>query len=187
MAEVYYEKDTTFNFNTPEAKIAKEVAIQFVNKRTGKIMKNSALKRETEVMLLRVAEIEPKQGEHLKNLVNSINLTEENGYRTFLRLSDEIFNGQICWGRIVTFFLYTALSLEHLKKSGKDTFNDKIALWLGICIARQSHWIKESGGWQAFVTTMGGPKELQETLFNGLFNVTLGLGTIAAALYIQGR
>jgi len=34
---------------------------------------------------------------------------------------------------------------------------------------------------------MGGPKELQETLFNGLFNVTLGLGTIAAALYIQGR
>lgn len=40
---------------------------------------------------------------------------------------------------------------------------------------------------EGFVTTMGGPKEIQERVTNGIVNLTLGLGTIAAVLYIQGR
>ena len=32
-----------------------------------------------------------------------------------------------------------------------------------------------------------GTEDIQEQFTNGLFNVTLGIGTLAAALYIQSR
>jgi hypothetical protein len=34
---------------------------------------------------------------------------------------------------------------------------------------------------------MGGAREIHDSFFNGLLNMTMGLGTLAAALYITGR
>lgn len=147
MAEVINE--STFNFNTPEAKITKEVSQQFVASHTGKIMKQSSLRKETRILLARVADMEQKQqSEFLRNLVNSTNLTEENGLKTFLRVSELLFDNQVNWGRILALYLYAALLLEKLKKNGNDSFSDKIALWLSICVSRQSAWICDVGnGW----------------------------------------
>jgi len=139
------ENNPSFNFNTPEAKVAEEVAQQFVAKRSGRILINA--RRETEIMLLRVSELEPKQADQLLTLVKSLNISEENCLASFTRLSEQIFNKDICWGRIVTFFLFTALLMEHLKSSGKDTYNEKIGQCLGVCIARKTTWIRQSGGW----------------------------------------
>jgi len=183
------ENELSLNFNTEEAKIAKEVAVQFVAKRTGKTLKNTTLRRESEIMIMLVNELEPKQGKSLSNLAKNMNDTfnEDNGLNKLLHLSDQVFENQVNWGRIVTLFLFTGILIDNLKKTGKDTYNDKIALWLGICIAKQSNWIRENGnGWQGFIRTLGGAREMQESFFNGLFNITLGLGTVAAALYIQG-
>ncbi|XP_066925475.1 bcl-2-like protein 1 [Clytia hemisphaerica] len=180
-----FNEQFAVNFNTEEAKIAKEVAQQFVVKLSGGLLKTT--RRETEVMLKLVADANPQQVEQLSNLVSGIKFTEENGYRTLMRMCESLFGTGINWGRIITLFLYVSLLIDDLHKAGKDTFNDRIGHWLGCCIAKQAPWIKENGGWAAFLSSMGGASELKDTVFKGLFNVTLGLGTIAAALYIKGR
>ena len=138
---------TEINFNTPEAKIAKEVAQQFVAKRSGHIMKNTSLRRETEIMLLRVSELEPKQGDRLRELVKSLDISEENCLKSLTKIGEKMLNAEISWGRIISFFLFTALVMEHLKSSGKDSHTEKISQWLGLCIAQRSTWIRQSGGW----------------------------------------
>lgn len=181
-----YENDTV-NFNTEEAKVAKEVATQFVAKRAGCPLKK--VRKETEVMLMSIQDIEPnKQSEALLNLVKGMTITEENGLFTCLRISEHVFKGEMSWGRIVTFFMFIGFMMDHAKRTGYNLPQEKVAYWLGLCIAKKSQWIRENGnGWQGFIRTMGGPRDFQESFFNGLFNVTIGLGSLAAAIYIQGR
>ena len=141
--------ESTYNFNTPEAKISKEVSQQFVASRTGKVMKNTVLRKETQIILKRVAEMELKQkSDHLRSIVNGSHISEDNGLKHFLLISEHIFDGQENWGRVLSLFLYGALLLDQLKKTGNERLNDKVALWLSICLARQSAWIRDSGnGW----------------------------------------
>lgn len=182
------ENDPSMNCNNPEAKIAKEIAVQFIAKRTGKVLKNQALRKEVEVMLRAVEELEQKQGSTLQNFIKSLNITDENGFSVFSRLSDQTFNDGISWGRITSFHLFAALLVEHLRKNEQEIIAEKVGLWLGMCIAKRSSWIREQGrGWPGFIETLNGHKEIENSVFTGLFNVTLGLGTIAAALFIQAK
>lgn len=141
--------ESTYNFNTLEAKITKEVSHQFVASHTGKVMKHSSLRKETRILLARVSDLEKmQQYEFLRNLVDDTNLTEENGLKTFQRVSELLFTNQVNWGRILALYLYTALLLEKMNKNENNNFSEKIALWLSICVSRQSAWISESGhGW----------------------------------------
>ena len=144
-----FNEQFAVNFNTEEAKIAKEVAHQFVVKRSGGLLKKT-IRRETEVMLKLVTDANPQQVEQLSNLVSGIKLTEENGYCTLMRMCETLFSTGVNWGRIFTLFLYVSLLIEDLQKTGKDTFNDRIGHWLGCCIAKQAPWIKENGGWVSY-------------------------------------
>lgn len=147
MAEIINE--STYDFNTPEAKITEEVSQQFVASQTGRITRNSSLRKETKILLARVTDMERNRShEFLQSLVNATNLTEENGLETFLRVSELVFGNEVNWGRILALYLYVAMMLEKLRKNGNDNFNEKIAKWLSICVSRQSAWICESGkGW----------------------------------------
>ena len=142
--------ESTFNFNTTEAKITKEVCQQFVAVRTGKLVKTSSLCKETKVMLARVASMDKSQGYLVRGKIDVTELTEESGLYTFQGLSEVIFqDNKINWGRVISFFYYAAVILEKLKQNGKEHLNDKVALWLAICVSKKlSKWIKEQGnGW----------------------------------------
>ena len=54
----YIENST--NFNTPEGKIAKDVALQFIRKKVGKPVKPQSILKEAEIMLRLAEEIEQK-------------------------------------------------------------------------------------------------------------------------------
>lgn len=146
------ENDPSVNLNNHEAKIAKEVATQFIAKRTGKMVKNQSLRRETQVMLRVAEESEAQRKASLLNLINNTmkisQITEENGLSLLLNISNQTFIDGISWGRIVSLHLFAALLAEQLRKIGKESVADKLGVWLGYCVAKRSTWIRENGnGW----------------------------------------
>ncbi|NP_001274311.1 uncharacterized protein LOC100215682 [Hydra vulgaris] len=175
--------DTPINFNTPEAKIAKEVAYQLIQKKTGKNIKNQQIRKETELMMRLVEEIEIKHELFLSNMCKRLNLNTENAQSMFHTIAEEIFSDGINWGRIIVLYAFAGKIAEHCRKSNDEQIIDKIALWVAGFVAKKSSWIRDSGrGWNGFIENFD---VKQDSWVQGLFAATLGLGTIAAALYIK--
>lgn len=145
------ENDPSVNMNNQESKIAKDVAVQFIANRIGKVTKNQTLRRETEVMIRMVEELEVNKKNSLLNYIKSMKVTDDNGLAVLTRISDQTFKGGISWGRIASLHLFCALLAEHLRREGKESVADKVGQWLGHCVAKHSTWIREEGnGWVRF-------------------------------------
>jgi len=174
------------NLNTPEGKIAKEVAQQYIMKKVGKPFKNLT-RKETELMIRLTNEIEIKYEIPLNNMCNKLNVNSDNAARIFWDIADEIFLDGINWGRIIVLYAFGGKLAEHAKKYNDEKLIDRIGQWVGCFVANKASWIKETGrGWNGFVEMFHDAKpERETTWFQGMFAATVGLGTLAAALYIK--
>ena len=143
--------DIISNFSTPEGKIAKEVASQFISTKVGNTAsKNCSAVREEVVILLRLAaEIEKDYGFTFNNMCNRLDVNSENAYFHFSTIADEILvHGEENWGRIIILYAFAAKLAEKCKQSNNDAMIENIIYWLSCLIARKSSWIRESGkGW----------------------------------------
>ena len=134
------------NFNTPEAKIAKEVATQFISKKLGRHTKN--IRKEVEILLRLSGEIDDKYGVILNNMCNRLDVNSENAYFKFSTVAEEILNGDESWGRIIILYAFAAKLAEQCKQSDNEQMVEKIISWLSCFIARKASWIRDSGrGW----------------------------------------
>jgi len=170
-----------------EAKIAKEVASQFVAKKTGKIIKAQTLRKEVELMLRLTEEMGSKYEPILSNMINRLNLNSENAHNIFSEVVEEIFRDRVNWGRVIMVYAFGGKIAEHCKQTNNEQMIEKVGLWVGNSVAKKSSWIKESGrGWNGFMEQFRDRGCAQESSwFQGLFAATLGFGTLAAALYIK--
>lgn len=181
-----FSTDSYQNSASPEIRIAKDVAKEFISTKVGRPLKNS-MRKETEVVLRLSQEIELKHEMLLKSMCNRLNITADNAYKTFCEIADEIFNNDINWGRIVVLYTFAGKLAVHCKSSKMESMIDKIISWLGNFVAKKQAWIKEKGrGWSGFLEQFKDTEsENEKVWFQGLVATTVGLGTLAAALYIR--
>ena len=133
--------------NTPEAKIAEEVALQFISKKVGRDTQ-TALRKEVEILLRLSNEIDSNYGVALNNMCNRLDVNSENGYLKFSTIAEEIYNGGDNWGRIIILYAFAAKLAIHCKQTDNEQMIEKIINWLSCFIARKACWIRESGrGW----------------------------------------
>jgi len=175
------------NFNTPEAKIAKEVASQFISKKVGRHTRD-VIRKEVEILLRLSNEIENNYGVALNNMCNRLDVNSDNAYFKFSTVAEEILNGDENWGRIIILYAFAAKLAEQCKQTENEQMIEKIINWLSCFIAKKACWIRDSGrGWNGFVDQFCDPRASQKenSWFQGLFAATVSLGTLAAVLFIK--
>ena len=142
-----FSSDSFQNGQTQEAKIAKDIAKEFIFIKVGRPLKN-APRRETEIILRLSEELECKHDMLLKSMCNRLNINADNAYKTFCEIAEEIFKDDINWGRLVVLYTFAAKLAVHCKSCKMDNMIEKIIQWLGTFVARKQIWIKEKGhGW----------------------------------------
>jgi len=185
--DIFQPETDSVNFNSPEATIAKEVASQFISKKVGRNTKNVILRKEVEILLRLSNEIDEKYGVALNNMCNRLDVNSENAYFKFHKVAEEILNGDENWGRIIILYAFAAKLAEQCKQTDNEQMIEKVIGWIGSFIAKKSYWIRENGrGWNGFIEQFHDPHPRKESgWFKGLFNATIGLGTLAAILFIK--
>ena len=131
----------------PEAKIAKDLAKEFIYRKVGRSLKNP-VRKECEVLLGLSSEIEQKHDMLLKNMCNRLNVNSDNAYKTFCEVADEVFKDDCNWGRIVVLYAFGGKLAEYCKNNNMEHMIDKVVSWVGNFISRKAQWIKDKGhGW----------------------------------------
>jgi len=175
-------------FNTPEGKIAKEVACQFISRKVGRHTKH-AIRKEVEILLRLAREIENDYGVTLNNMCTKLDVNSENAYFNFSTVAEEILvSGDENWGRIIILHAFAAKLAEKCKQTNNEQMIENIINWLSCFIAKKSSWIRDSGrGWNGFIDQFCEPRpsEKESGWVQGLFAATLSFGTLAAVLFIK--
>jgi len=178
------------HFNTPEGKIAKEVASQFISRKVGRNGK-SALREEVVILLRLAREIEKDYGFTFNNMCNKLDVNSENAYFHFSTIADEILvNGEENWGRIIILHAFAAKLAEKCKQSNNEPMIENIINWLSCLIAKKSSWIRETGkGWDGFINQFSEPRPnpKPDGWLQGLMAATVSFGTLAAIMLIKNR
>ncbi|XP_038626226.1 apoptosis regulator Bcl-2 [Tachyglossus aculeatus] len=94
----------------------------------------------------------------LCGLCGRLHLSPSTGRARFAAVADELFRDGVNWGRIVAFFEFgAALCVDgaHREMAG---LVDGVARWMTDYLSRRLHpWIRDHGGWDAFVELYGEP------------------------------
>ncbi|XP_057302939.1 apoptosis regulator Bcl-2-like [Hydractinia symbiolongicarpus] len=185
MTEKIEFDDTGNANNTPEGKIAREVASQYIAKKVGKPIKNIALRKEVEIMLRLTDEIDNMYD--LANMCNRLNVSNENAHYVFMEIAEEIFQEGINWGRIIVLYAFAGKLAQHFKRTNNEQLVDKVGSWVGTAVSKKSMWVRDCGhGWTGFIQAFGESKgENENNWFQGMFAATIGFGTLAAAMLIK--
>lgn len=134
------------------------------------------------------SEIETRHEALLKNMCNKLDIRASTAEITFRTVADEIFSTGINWGRIVVLYCFAAEVASFCNRQEIDIVDD-VVRWLSeyVCQRTFIEWIRKEGGWDAFYEQF---KDLQDERekgwWNGILYTTLGLGTLAAVLYVKG-
>jgi myeloid leukemia cell differentiation protein MCL-1 len=182
----------SIHFNTPEGKIAKEVASQFISSKVGRNnqTKNNDVREEVVILLRLAREIEKDYGFTFNNMCNRLDVNSENAYFHFSTIAEEILvHGEENWGRIIILYAFAAKLAEKCKQSNNEQMIENIINWLSCLIARKSSWIRESGkGWEGFIKQFEEPRpnpNPKASWLQGLLAATVSCGTLAAIMLIK--
>uniref|UniRef100_A0A5S6QI79 Bcl-2 Bcl-2 homology region 1-3 domain-containing protein n=1 Tax=Trichuris muris TaxID=70415 RepID=A0A5S6QI79_TRIMR len=82
----------------------------------------------------------------------SIRICRSTAYPKFLAICQELFKGEVRWGRLVALYSFGGcLALECVEK-GMPEMVSSIADWVAMFTEEQlSSWISENGGWDGFI------------------------------------
>lgn len=132
-------------------------------------------------------EVETRHEMVLKNMCDKLDIRTSTAENTFRTVADEIFVSGINWGRIVVLYCFAAEVAVFCSQHEIDIVDD-VVTWLSEYVSERklAEWIKKSGGWEAFCEQFKDVHgETEKFWWNSLFYTTLGLGTIAAMLYVK--
>ncbi|EDO34312.1 predicted protein [Nematostella vectensis] len=168
---------------TPEEKIAHELAKDFIGYKLGK---GTRLNTKSALILRKLSnQIENKHELFLRNMCDRLDIRQHNAPETFKQVADEIFGDGINWGRIVVLYTFAGKVAKYCQENQLDNA-ENVATWVGNYVASKSDWVKKAGGWEAFNEQFKDVQEEHEKFWwNSLLCTTLGLGSLAAVLYMK--
>jgi len=168
---------------TSDEKLALDLAKDLIRSKVGK---PSHLNCKTASLLRKLSiQIEQKHEAIFKNMCNRLDLNERNVTVICEQIAEEIIGNDINWGRIVVLYTFGGKVAEHFNEHGTD-LSEEISTWIGNYMASKSEWVRKAGGWESFYEQFKDAKaENEKFWWNSLLCTTLGLGTLAAVLYVK--
>lgn len=98
-----------------------------------------------------VREVEGQNAEFFQSVCQKLNMFAENGKSTFVQVADEMFADQVNWGRVVSFYTFSAKAAQHFERLGSEEMVDSVVSWTADYV-RKLKWIQsDGGGWVSTV------------------------------------
>lgn len=115
-----------------------------------------------------------ERGDQFADMLSLLGVEERSLKHTYDTIVDELFKGQMHWGKIVTFIVFTShVVLYCARRESLRNVVPQVVEWTDAHEKLHS-WIVEQGGWQAFVEHFD-----VENWRVSLSTVLLGLGLVA--------
>lgn len=188
-SEIHHTPNMSRNrrMKSQDEKYARELACDYIYyNKLGKEAHKS--KTNAAATLRRIGrEVETRHEMVLKNMCDKLDIRTSTAENTFRTVADEIFVSGINWGRIVVLYCFAAEVAVFCSQHEIDIVED-VVTWLSEYVSERTlaEWIKKSGGWEAFCEQFKDVHgETEKFWWNSIFYTTIGLGTIAAMLYVK--
>lgn len=188
-SEIHHTPNMSRNkrMKSQDEKFARELACDYIYyNKLGKEAYKS--KTNAAATLRRIGrEVETRHEMVLKNMCDKLDIRTSTAENTFRTVADEIFVSGINWGRIVVLYCFAAEVAVFCSQHEIDIVED-VVTWLSEYVSERTlaEWIKKSGGWEAFCEQFKDIHgETEKFWWNSIFYTTIGLGTIAAMLYVK--
>uniref|UniRef100_UPI00398F1B90 induced myeloid leukemia cell differentiation protein Mcl-1 homolog n=1 Tax=Pristiophorus japonicus TaxID=55135 RepID=UPI00398F1B90 len=93
-----------------------------------------------------------KHGTAFAGMVNRLNVSGRSDLHTIQRVATEMFiDGEVNWGRVVSFIAFGAVLGGHLKKINQEDCIDDVAVQITDYLMQQKReWLETHGGWEGF-------------------------------------
>ncbi|XP_078390189.1 induced myeloid leukemia cell differentiation protein Mcl-1 homolog [Cetorhinus maximus] len=103
--------------------------------------------------LERIAErLIEKHGTAFTGMINRLEISQRSDLETIQRVANEMFgDGEVNWGRVVSFIAFGAVMGSHLKKIQREDCIDDVAMQIAQYLAEQKReWLEAHNGWDGF-------------------------------------
>ncbi|XP_072346706.1 induced myeloid leukemia cell differentiation protein Mcl-1 homolog [Scyliorhinus torazame] len=87
-------------------------------------------------------------------MINRLNISQKEDLDAILRVATEMFcDGEVNWGRVVSFIAFGAVIANHLKKIQREDCIDEVAVKVTQYLTQQKReWLETQNGWDGFTT-----------------------------------
>ncbi|KAG9273651.1 apoptosis regulator Bcl-2 [Astyanax mexicanus] len=106
-------------------------------------------------------ELERLYRSDLTDMTGRLELEPAGARRSFAAVADELFRDGVNWGRIVAFLEFGAAVCVERKRTAAEGITADVARWMTEYLNGPvlRGWIRENGGWDAFVDLYGRQKD----------------------------
>ncbi|XP_041037510.1 induced myeloid leukemia cell differentiation protein Mcl-1 homolog [Carcharodon carcharias] len=93
-----------------------------------------------------------KHGTAFIGMINRLHISQRSDLETIQRVASEMFgDGEMNWGRVVSFIAFGAVMGSHLKKIQREDCIDDVAMQITQYLAGQKReWLEAHNGWDGF-------------------------------------
>ncbi|XP_078062122.1 induced myeloid leukemia cell differentiation protein Mcl-1 homolog [Mustelus asterias] len=93
-----------------------------------------------------------KHGTAFTGMITRLNIAQKDDLETIPRVATEMFrDGEVNWGRVVSFIAFGAVMGNHLKKSRQEDYVDEVAAQVTQYLTQQKReWLETHNGWDGF-------------------------------------
>lgn len=126
-----------------------------------------------------------------KGMMKRLNITQENGYMTFVSIANELFEGDkmaVNWGRIVALYSFGGQLALHCVESKMEDYALNIATFMGRYSSEVvAPFVRQSGGWNKLCEEYPEEEDLENKAWNFLTWTAVGLGIVSAVTFFTSH
>ncbi|KAI0220831.1 hypothetical protein LSAT2_027704 [Lamellibrachia satsuma] len=187
MKEKSQRRRSAANIGTLTDAISRALGIDIIEYMIATQLNNEphvATSKYAKTMRRAVHELSKKYDDIFKKFIQDLSIDELNGFQTLANVADELFReGPINWGRIVALYAFGGYVARYSVSSQDSDVINMIGEFLGFYVSKKlGDWIREHGGWDAFLEHFSEPSDEGSNLWHGLFITAMGLATLASVI-----
>lgn len=143
-----------------------------------------ATSKYAKTMRRAVHELSKKYDDIFKKFIQDLSINELNGFQTLANVADELFReGPINWGRIVALYAFGGYVARYSVSPNDIDVINMIGEFLGFYVSKKlGDWIRENGGWDAFLEQFSEAVGDGSNLWHGLLITAMGLATLVSVI-----
>ncbi|XP_008408742.1 bcl-2-like protein 1 [Poecilia reticulata] len=161
-----------------------------VNSRAGSRGKSQGPPVEVVKSVLKDAaeEFERLYTQSFKHLSLQLDITPDTAYHSFKTVLDELFKGEVNWGRVVAMFTFGGILCVDCVQKNMSELVSRIAEWMTTYLDEQLNpWIQSQGGWDHFANLYGQDAAAEGRRFRETLNkwLLVGVALLTGALLVM--